>query len=268
MRHRSLGASSHNPMTQTLDETTPLNDHYLEAEFHFGTEMKTGLRLNQPWGYISDIDEDTQASVQGVEKGSYITRLNGAKYTEADMVEVISKKESFTVQLRRSKNQDDTMRDVFYHQYKDYMMIWARWSGLIFAVCGGVIVFSGVSSGKDKCPKRGLMGCGVASIVSGALLWIIDALAKQDKREPVSTSALCCVGASIGLSSCLILYTMPGMKNCGEGGLYSTLTWFGGLPMLEGAIISVISGDLGVGWFMWYFFGMRAQMGMRFYMPG
>jgi len=252
----------------TLDESTPLNDHYVEATFRFGTDIKFGIYLNRPWGYISGVDEDTQAAMQGVEKGSYIVRLNGAKYAEAAMEEAISKRETFTLQLRRSKNQDNTLRDVFYHQYKDYMMTWARWSGLIFAVCGGVVVCSAVGSGKDKCPKRNLMGCGAACIVSGVLHWILDAFAKQDKREPVSSLALGCVGASIGLSSCLLLGTMPGLKDCGEGGLYSTLKLFGDLPVLEAVIISVISADLSIGGFMWYFFGMRAQMGMRFYMPG
>jgi hypothetical protein len=254
-------AGERKPLISTSDS----EECYLAVELKFGTDEEMGIRVDREWGYISAIDEGTQASRLGVEAGSYIMHVNDSEFTEAWLNEVLLRRKPFTLRLKRSDNPDDLLKDKFFHQYKNHMLRWAYWSAVLLAICGGIaVVYAAIGSvDYDGCLKKSrlsIMSSGMVLVAMGVLLWIVQFLAKQDLRKPVNPCPLYCIGASICLISVLLSWILFSMgERCAT--LANPGVW------IIGGVITTMGGGLGVLFVIWYFMGTRAVMGMGFYRP-
>jgi len=214
-------------------------------------------------GWISKVDEDTQAAQFGVKPGSTIMYLNEVEYTEEALKDLMAKRQPFTAKFCRTAHPDDLFKDRWSHEYKDYMTVIIGGVAMVLAICGAIAVVLGSIIGKEvKCtglkaiPSK-VSRCGIAWLVTGSLLGAVAYVARQNRRKPFNSVLLCCSAVSFCISMVLFWLWTPSstyLKTCPMTIAFWVLSSVGG-------------GAIGIMLCSWYLLSKRAELGIGWVLP-
>jgi len=214
-------------------------------------------------GWISKVDEDTQAAQFGVKPGSTIMYLNEVEYTEEALKDLMAKRQPFTAKFCRTAHPDDLCKDIFSHEYKDYMTVIIGVVALTLAICGALAAVLASFTGKEaKCPGLNAIPskvsrCGIAWLVTPSVLGAVAYVARQNRRKPLGSVLLRCSAVSFCISMVLLFCWTPSFRHI-------TIC-----PMTLAFWMLCIAESvaLGIMLFWWYLLSKRAELGIGLILP-